>query len=223
MAVSSSGQLFSCVSPTVREYVCWLSSPESNPNSPAGDFILDHLQPDRTHLFIKKGTFEEKIKLGHATTRSRIITYREWIREKIDQHLEDHCYLSTKERQENHSKRKKGLRALQNSEDVQIEKAAKEIQKQKVQQSRHIHSNQILRKEQDRRRKEKESLLEEKEERLRLIELKKKRDLKPKLSKRDKALLKRKEEDIRKRKSIVIQQEKDAKAHKRAKRLEERR
>ena len=43
-------------------------------------FIIDHLIPSRTNLFIKSGSFSETINLGHATSRTRQVTYREWIR-----------------------------------------------------------------------------------------------------------------------------------------------
>ena len=76
MAQAAPGSLFTCVSPTVREYVRWLSE---NNNS-AGNFIIDHLIPSRTNLFIKSGSFSETINLGHATSRTRQVTYREWIR-----------------------------------------------------------------------------------------------------------------------------------------------
>ena len=73
-------------SPTVREYVLWLSE---QPDSPAGNFVISQLPPNRTHLFIRKGSFTETINLGHATSTTRTVSYHVWIREKIDKHLED--------------------------------------------------------------------------------------------------------------------------------------
>ena len=78
----------------------------------------------------KKGSFPETINLGHATSRTRTITYREWIREKIDRHLEDTSYRSTKERREADSKRKKEQRKEQNKLDQQNHKRVQKKNKQ---------------------------------------------------------------------------------------------
>ena len=225
MAHATDGQLFSCVSPTVREYVLWLSQ---QPNSPAGDFVLNQLLPDRTHLFIKKGSFPETINLGHATSRTRTITYREWIREKIDRHLEDTSYRSTKERREADSKRKKEQRKEQNKLDQQNHKRVQEKNKQEKLQIQFQQRQDILRKQKLKERVEREER-EQEQHRKAQEEARKQKKLqaaKPKLTKKEKAIEKRKKEAAEKRKrddkESVEQQKKDKAAAGRNKRLKNR-
>lgn len=190
MAEASSGQLFSCVSPTVREYVLWLSE---QPDSPAGNFVISQLPPNRTHLFIRKGSFTETINLGHATSTTRTVSYHVWIREKIDKHLEDTSYRSTKERQENDSKLKRNLRQLQHKKEKQGNKKNEEEHRQAKQQREFQDRQRLLRVQKERERTEKRELQEQAEEKARqeLLAKRRKANSKPKLTKQQAALQKR--------------------------------
>ena len=216
MAQATSGQLFSCVSPTVREYVLWLSE---QPNSPAGDFVINQLLPDRVHLFIKKGSFAETVNLGHATSTTRNVSYRVWIREKIDKHLEDTSYRSTKERQENDSRLKKELRKLQHKKEKQGNKKHLEQNKQAEQQRDYQDRQQLLRLHKERERADKRAAQEEEEEEIAAKKRQANKNKKPKLTKQQQAFIRRdKQAVVQKQRDLKRKGEDDAKAANAAKR-----
>lgn len=134
-----SGELFQCVSPTVKTFVLHLDRRDyTGPNSSGGEddprrlFILDPLPSDRLRVFIKEGTLSYTIKIGNGEEDVIETTYREFIKEEISQHLENTSYRSTQQRKDHLVKKNKSARQVKRKarlEAKRVRKAAERREK----------------------------------------------------------------------------------------------
>lgn len=220
-----SGELFKCVSATVKTFVLHLDR-RDYPDAPShgGDeedprrlFILDALPSDLFHVFIKGGALRYTVRIGNGQEDVIETTYRDFIKEEINQHLENTSYRSTLQRKEQVANKNKVARQVKRKAKFQANAAAKAVERRErnkrkaaEQKKRNLERAAIWEKQRQEKAAEKEEQRKAEEEKER------KRKSKPKETwdqKQAKKRKKREQEKARaeKRAADIAQQKEDRK------------
>ena len=165
--LAEKGELFTCASPTIKAFVHHLSRRTferrhddlGHKVDERQDFILDLLPSDPFRLFIKRGSLTYTVNIGKGKVQEITTSYKKYIKEEINNHLENTSYLSTKERKERAAREKQAARKVQRDAEAEerrkkkaAEKRARDIEtrKKQVEKGKELQAKEVLKRQKER-------------------------------------------------------------------------